>query len=245
MTSVFSEWKAIFTEANKNPELLLNLIIIRNIELMLKLNERVAFTAGTCYFSFGSYIYENIIKMYSFYSTMINQAYLNKNQFNPIVKIIKIIRKIILRYLQTLIKYNEDQDTVLKCIMPPLTELIDEYKTSLFENNDSDVLLVFTEVIIKSNKTKDEQINTIWNFVCLHTIEMIKSDFQNFPEHLFNLFNIIKAFVINNFDALFHDQDSNFNQEVLKIFIWAFKHSQTTISETGLETLIILLNVSF
>ena len=224
MNSVYDEWMKIFEEANKNPEVLLNVVNIRNIDLILKINDRVAFSAGTSYFSFGSYIYDN--------------------QFNPTVKIIKITKKTILKFLQTLVKYNEDKDIILNYILPPLSGLIDQYRTSHFENRDPDVLLVFSEILSKLKNAQYEYINSIWNFLCLFTLEMIKSDFQSFPEHRMNFFTLIKALIFNAFDALFQIQDSNFNKNVLNAIIWAFKHDQPTISETGLETLLILINVS-
>ena len=182
--------------------------------------------------------------MYSYYSNMINQAYQSNNQFNPTVKIIKITKKTILKFLQTLVKYNEDKDIILNYILPPLSGLIDQYRTSHFENRDPDVLLVFSEILSKLKNAQYEYINSIWNFLCLFTLEMIKSDFQSFPEHRMNFFTLIKALIFNAFDALFQIQDSNFNKNVLNAIIWAFKHDQPTISETGLETLLILINVS-
>ena len=41
----------------------------------------------------------------------------------------------------------------------------------------------------------------------------------------------------------YNGKNSNFNKNVLNAIIWAFKHDQPTISETGLETLLILINV--
>jgi exportin-1 len=243
MSVIYDEWTKIFEEANKNPEVLLNTVNIRNIDLILKINERVAFSAGTCYFSFGSYIYDNIIKMYSYYSNMVNQAYQTNNQFNSTVKVIKITKRTILKFLQTLVKYNEDREGILKFILPPLSGLIDQYRTSHFENRDPDVLLVFSEILSKLKNAQYEYINSIWNYLCLFTLEMIKSDFQSFPEHRMNFFTLIKALIFNAFDALFQIQDSNFNKDVLNAIIWAFKHDQPLISETGLETLLILINV--
>ncbi len=244
MSVIYDEWTKIFEEANKNPEVLLNTVNIRNIDLILKINERVAFSAGTCYFSFGSYIYDNIIKMYSYYSNMVNQAYQTNNQFNSTVKVIKITKRTILKFLQTLVKYNEDREGILKFILPPLSGLIDQYRTSHFENRDPDVLLVFSEILSKLKNAQYEYINSIWNYLCLFTLEMIKSDFQSFPEHRMNFFTLIKALIFNAFDALFQIQDSNFNKDVLNAIIWAFKHDQPLISETGLETLLILINVT-
>jgi exportin-1 len=244
MSVIYDEWTKIFEEANKNPEVLLNTVNIRNIDLILKINERVAFSAGTSYFSFGSYIYDNIIKMYSYYSNMVNQAYQTNNQFNSTVKVIKITKRTILKFLQTLVKYNEDKEGILKFILPPLSGLIDQYRTSHFENRDPDVLLVFSEILTKLKNAQYEYINSIWNYLCLFTLEMIKSDFQSFPEHRMNFFTLIKALIFNAFDALFQIQDSNFNKDVLNAIIWAFKHDQPLISETGLETLLILINVT-
>lgn len=72
---------------------------------------------------------------------------------------------------------------------------------------------------------------------------MIKSNFVSYPEHRMNFFTLVKSLISNAFDALFQIQDSSFNLNVLDAIIWACKHDQPLMFETGLETLLILIKV--
>jgi exportin-1 len=70
---------------------------------------------------------------------------------------------------------------------------------------------------------------------------MIKADYQSYPEHRMNFFTLVKALISNAFDALFQVQESNFNKDVLDAMLWASRHNQPQMYETGLETILILI----
>jgi exportin-1 len=129
----------------------------------------------------------------------------------------------------------------MNSILPSLSNLIETYRYSHVENRDPDVLLVFSAILEKLKNTQIDYIVSIWNYLCLFTLEMIKMDFQSYPEHRINFFTLVKSLISNAFDALFQVQDSNFNKDVLNAIIWAIRHNQPQMFETGLETLLILI----
>ena len=241
MTPTFSDWTQIFDNANQNPELLQNNMAVKALDLICKIYERIAVSVKTSFWSFGAYIYDNLLKAYIYYSNIINDA-MNQNQRHMIsVKTFQSLKKTILKLIQSFISNNEDRNLIMNSILPNLSNLIEIYRYSHYDNRDPDVLLVFSAILDKLKNTQYDYIVSIWQYLCLFTLDMIKSDFQSFPEHRQNFFILIKSLISNAFESLFQVQDSNFNKDVLDAINWAIRHDQPQMYETGLETLLILI----
>ena len=68
---------------------------------------------------------------------------------------------------------------------------------------------------------------------------MITKNFEDFPEHRANLFNLLRAINHHCFPALLTDQ-GNFTL-IIESIKWAFKHTERNVADTGLNTLLELL----
>jgi exportin-1 len=66
---------------------------------------------------------------------------------------------------------------------------------------DPDLLIVFSEILEKLKNNSYEYINSIWQYLCLFTLDMIKIDFTSYPEHRMNFFTLIKSLISNAFDG--------------------------------------------
>ncbi len=64
------------------------------------------------------------------------------------------------------------------------------------------------------------------------TLEMISKDFQEFPEHRTNFFQLLEAINDCCFKALLDIPPEQFKL-ILDSIIWAFKHSMRNVAETG------------
>jgi exportin-1 len=241
MTPTFSDWTQIFDNASQNPELLQNNMAIKALDLICKIYERVAVSVKTSFWSFGIYIYDSLLKAYMYYSGIVNDSFNGSVRFNFSVKSFQSLKRTILKLIQSMINYNEDQSIIMSSILPPLSSLIDTYRYSHYDNRDPDVLLVFSAILQKLKNTQYDYIVSIWEYLCLFTLDMIKADFQSFPEHRQNFFILIKSLISNAFESLFQVQNSKFNKDVLDAINWAIRHEQPQMYETGLETLLILI----
>lgn len=241
MQPTYQDWAAIFEQANQNPELLQNNQAVKALDLIIKINERVSASVRTIFWSYASYIYDNLIKAFVYYSNLINTALSQNNIYSPSIKSFKSIKKTILKLIIALINNNDNSDIIMNQILPVLSNLIEIYRSSHIDNRDPDVLLVFSTVLEKLKNTQYDYIVSIWKYLCLFTLDMIKSDFLSYPEHRQNFFILVKSLISNAFDALFQVQDSNFNKDVLNAIIWAIRHNQPLMYEIGLETLLTLI----
>lgn len=244
MSTLYRDWKDLFNNAQQNTNILLENLVIKGIDITLKLNEKVAISVHNAYYSFATFLLDNIINSYIFYSNIGNQIINNQVKLNINSNTLKNIRRSLLRYLSTLVSSTDDTNILLTQLLPKLAPLIEQYRVSHIDNRDPDVLIVFTEFLNKLKNVQYDYINSIWNYLCLITLSMIQKDYNSYPEHRLNFFTLVKSMITNAFDALFQIQEVTFNKDVLNAIIWAFRHDQPKISEIGLETLLILLNVS-
>jgi len=72
------------------------------------------------------------------------------------------------------------------------------------------------------------------------TLVMITKNFQDYPEHRLHFFTMIRSINQHTFQALFNIPPSHFKL-IIDSIIWAFKHTERNISETGLNILLEML----
>lgn len=88
------------------------------------------------------------------------------------------------------------------------------------------------------------EIPRILNAVFEKTLEMITTNMLDYPEHRINFFTFLHEANQHCFYALF-SIPAHMQKLVIDSIVWAIKHTERNISETGLEILLALLrNVS-
>ena len=188
-----AQWNQIFNEAQQNFNILNNSEVVKGLSLIIHLNERVSFSVKTPYWSYGSTIFNNLIKSFIYYSSCINEHFKNSKAID------------------------------------------------MNNNKDPNMLLLFSAVLEKIKNNNPDVVSTIWKYLCIPSIELIKNDFQSFPEHRMNFFILLKSLISNSFESLFRAQNLSFNKDVIDTITFAINHNTPSMIETGLEALLILL----
>ena len=85
-----------------------------------------------------------------------------------------------------------------------------------------------------------KEITRVLDHVFECTLEMITKNFQDYPEHRVHFFNLLRAINQHCFQAMFTLSSTHFKL-ILDSIVWAFKHTERQISETGLNILLELL----
>ncbi len=134
MEPTYLDWSTIFSQATQNPEILQNHQSIKAMDLIIKLNERVALATKTVYFSFGTYVFSDIINAYSYYTGLVNEIYNGGNVQSTPAKMFKNIKKTILKFIITMVHANEDAGMIMNSILPALGNLIESYRLAHVEN---------------------------------------------------------------------------------------------------------------
>jgi len=84
------------------------------------------------------------------------------------------------------------------------------------------------------------EVPRVFEAVFKCTLDMTTRNFEDFPDHRSNLFNLLRAINHHCFSALLTDK-GNFTL-IIESIKWAFKHTERNVAETGLSTLLELLN---
>mmetsp|Transcript_27650 Transcript_27650/g.70461 ORF Transcript_27650/g.70461 Transcript_27650/m.70461 type:complete len:1107 (+) Transcript_27650:54-3374(+) len=241
-------WLEILEAAKRtNGEALKEANTMKQLQTIIRTNERVVCALGNPYTVQLSHIYIDLLNIYKAFSEMINATITASGGTNvhlmatSSVRAMRSVKKETLRLLDTFIDKSEDNDLVLAKFVPPLLDpILGDYVRSIPEARDPEVLSLFTCLINKLQALMTAQVPRVFEAVFKCTLDMITKNFEDFPEHRANLFNLLRAINHHCFPALLTDQ-GNFTL-IIESIKWAFKHTERNVAETGLNTLLELLS---
>lgn len=241
-------WTDIMTQASRNLEFLSHPDTMKNIANILKTNVRTCTSLGYPFISQMGRIYLDMLNVYKAYSEIISNAIATNGPHvthTSGIRGMRAVKKEALRLIEIFIEKSEDPQTVTQNFIPPLLEaVLGDYKTNIPDARDPEVLSVMATVVNKLQGAITKDVPRIFGSVFECTLEMITKNFQDYPEHRLHFFTLIRAINQHCFQAFFSLSPTHFKL-VIDSIVWAFKHTERQISETGLNILLELLrNIS-
>jgi exportin-1 len=242
------KWNEIISQAAINPEILKQLEISKNITNILKTNVKACFSIGPSFICQLGKIYLDLLNVYKVYSETISNAVATTGPHvtgTTLIRAMRSTKKEILKLLETFIEKTDDIQVVVQNFIPPLlAAVLGDYKLSIADARDPEVLSLMVVIIDKLQGSMIQEIPRIFDSVFGCTLEMITKNFQDYPEHRLHFFTLLRAINQHCFQAFFTIQPAQFKL-VIDSIVWAFKHTERQISETGLTILLDLLkNIS-
>jgi exportin-1 len=135
-----------------------------------------------------------------------------------------------------------DPQAVAQGFIPPVLDpILGDYQRNIPNARDPEVLVLFTTVVEKLKSHVLSEVPKIMAAVFECTLQMITVNFEDFPEHRIRFFEFIRAINTHCFQALFNIP-SEHQKLVVDSVVWAMKHTERNISDTGLNILHELLN---
>ncbi|KAH8062272.1 hypothetical protein JL722_3186 [Aureococcus anophagefferens] len=108
---------------------------------------------------------------------------------------------------------------------------------------ENDVLNLLAATVDKLRDLVANEVPRVLDAVFEPTLRMITRNFEDFPEHRLAFFKLLKAVNTHCFAALFAIPVAH-HKLVVDSVVWAFKHTERNVADTGLEILYeLLLNV--
>mmetsp|Transcript_26423 Transcript_26423/g.43268 ORF Transcript_26423/g.43268 Transcript_26423/m.43268 type:complete len:1071 (-) Transcript_26423:573-3785(-) len=207
---------------------------------ILKTNVRVATALGHPFITQLGRIYLDMLNVYKAYSEMITQAIASGGPNmvkSSIVRSMRAVKKETLRLIETFIERTEDVQVVLNNFVPPLMDpVLGDYNRALPDSRDPEVLSLFGVIITKLGRPMTNDVPRIFEAVFDCTLQMITRNMEDYPEHRIAFFNLIRAINTTCFPAFFMIPEAHFKL-VIDSIVWAFKHTERNIAETGLNIL--------
>ncbi|XP_073129771.1 protein EXPORTIN 1A [Henckelia pumila] len=238
------KWGEIIGQARQSVNFLKDQDVIRAVLNILQTNTSAASSLGTYFMSQISLIFLDMLNVYRMYSELISTSiqqggpYASRTSF---VKLLRSVKRETLKLIETFLDKAEDQPHIGKQFVPPMMDpVLGDYARNLPDARESEVLSLFATIINKYKGAMIEDIPRIFEAVFQCTLEMITKNFEDYPEHRLKFFSLLRAIATHCFLALMH-----LSSEQLKLImdsiIWAFRHTERNIAETGLNLLLEML----
>jgi len=234
-----TRWMDIIGAAMQDPSLLQNQDTMRNIAKVLQINVRVASSLGQPYILQLATIYERMLQVYKMYSEAISGAVAE----NPMsaktssVRLMRAVKRETLRLIETTVERTEEMGRIVEHFVPPLVDyVLADYQSNHPDTRDPEVLSLFAAIIYKAGDSITDQVPRVLGAVFECTLGMITANMEDFPEHRINFFNLLKEINHKCFRAFFMIPGEVF-KVLIDSIVWAIKHRERNIADTGLTIL--------
>ena len=236
-------WQAKIERAMMEPNILLEQDTMREIAKILQINVKVASSLGTPYILQLGSIYERMLQVYKMYSEQISAAVAG----NPLsaktsgVRLMRAVKRETLRLIETTVDKSEDMQRIVSNIVPPLVDyVLADYQSNHPETRDPEVLSVFAAIIRNAGDAITDQVPRILGAVFECTLAMITVNMEDYPEHRINFYTLLKEINQKCFRAFFQIPGEVF-KVVIDSMVWAIKHRERNIADTGLTIILEML----
>lgn len=202
-----TKWNEIVQQAKQNLSYLQEQSTAKLIVSILRINVRVAISLGPSYkYQLAPHFFE-ILHIYRAYSEAISNIISKSGPQvakHSIVRSYRAVKRETLRLVSAFISNTDDNHLLLKDFIPLLLEaVLSDYKTNIPDARDPEVLSLMTAIITKLRGDMKSEIPRIFACVFECTVQMIQNNFEDFPEHRVNFFNLLKAINSYCFGGLF------------------------------------------
>jgi exportin-1 len=237
-------WRKIVNSARVDIHTLEDQEIQRNLVNVLRINVAVCKSLENNYLGQLKEIYQDMLSFYTLYSDLIKREILTAKPYvmqSTIVKNMRAIKQEILRLMDIFISKCLTPSDIYTMFIPTLLQtILVDYKESVPDARDAQVLSLVCTTTQKMKRIMSNDIAGIFSCVFAETLSMITKNFEDYPEHRLYFFSMIKAIIEFCFESLFSLTSEQFKL-VFDSIVWAFKHTERNVSETGLTTLLDLL----
>eukprot|EP00746_Dinoflagellata_sp_MGD_P022473 gnl/MRDRNA2_/MRDRNA2_152589_c0_seq1.p1 gnl/MRDRNA2_/MRDRNA2_152589_c0~~gnl/MRDRNA2_/MRDRNA2_152589_c0_seq1.p1 ORF type:complete len:806 (+),score=199.18 gnl/MRDRNA2_/MRDRNA2_152589_c0_seq1:37-2418(+) len=222
--------------------------LIREVSLVLRVNERVVSAVGTACQAQLGHIYMDMLKIYKFYSDFISHSIAQQGMsvMNfAHVRLMRNVKRDTLRLVQTFVdratsEQAGDQAIVVQVaqrFVPPLLEpVLADYRSNLPQARDAEVLDLLAMLATKMSDAIAQEVPKIFEMVFECTLDMIKGDFQSYPDHRNKFYDLLKAINTHCFQSLFFLPEAQLRLYVDSL-VWAVKHEHPAVADSGLKVL--------
>lgn len=240
-----SAWDSLMQQAHSNVDVLGNPENIKILGNVLKTNVSACTSVGAFFMPQIARIYLDMLALYRTVSGLISSKVEAEGEIatkTVLVRGLRTIKKDVLRLVETYVKRADDLETVNRELIPSLLEaILGDYSRNVPAARDAEVLNVVATITGRLGRLLTDKVAPILDAVFTPTLDMIKMDHLNFPEHRVAFYRMLRAINANCFSALLELPPTQFKLYVDAV-MWAIKHTMTSVSDTGLSILLELVN---
>jgi exportin-1 len=232
-------WRIIMDQANKNVGSLVEPTTIKEIIKILKCNNRVCHSVGSLFVKQLETFFLDMLNVYKVYSERISAAVAQQGAIATQMSLVRTMRSAKKEVLRLLIVFidksgppESDPQAVTQGFIPPVLDpILGDYQRNIAGARDPEVLALFCTVIEKLKSHVVNDVPRIMEAVFECTLQMITTNFEDYPEHRIRFFEFLRAVNSHCFPALFNIPPEH-QKLVVDSVVWAMKHTERNISDT-------------
>lgn len=248
-----NSWQQLLYSASFSEDVLRQREKMKSFTSILKTNSRVAAPLGPAYFVQLEWIFADMLKVYKAYSGLIQGLVANGGQYatkSADVRNMRAVKREVLQVIETAISTADEKirEHIESGIVEPLTDaVLADYYNSVPDAREPAVLSLYSTIVTYMRSSlPTPAIRVIFKSLVGCTLDMIKNNFQDFPDARINFFLLLRAINSHNFASLFALDENPGKAEaefriIINAIVWAFKHTERNVAETGLQTLLEML----
>eukprot|EP00043_Microstomoeca_roanoka_P007734 m.74794 g.74794 ORF g.74794 m.74794 type:complete len:1091 (+) comp13950_c3_seq3:137-3409(+) len=233
-------WERILQLAQMNANALTDHDTLRQLIHYLRCNYAVASTVPSAFLVQLEGIVGNMLMLYVAMSNNISLAVAPGGDVitsQPIVRSMRSVRKDILRVLEVLYQRVDNSLDTLEGLTPTILEaILPEYSQSPPAARESGVLNVIGVAISRMKDAAIPFMGEIFNTIFEPTLDMIKEDFESFPEFRKPFFSWLGSVVTSVFSIFGELQPPQWKM-VIDAIIWGCRHPQRDVAEVALRVM--------
>lgn len=240
-------WNTIVQDAGHDPQLLTNNERVKIIANIIKTNVSVCKALGPGFYSQLGLMYVDMLSLYKAVSTMVSDSVAKDGIIatkTPKVRGLRTIKKEILKMIETYINQADNLEEIVRDLAQPLFgAVLEDYNSNVPDARDAEVLNCMTALVSKVGHMIPEGVVLILQSVFECTLDMIKTNFIDYPEHRVEFIKLLREINAKSFQALLQLSGDAF-QSLINAALWAIKHNSREVEDNGLTlTLELIENV--
>lgn len=239
-------WRQMLDAAAADPAVLKAPEVMRNLQNLLQTNVSVCSSLGNAYAPQLNVIYLDVLAIYRSYSELVAAAIAAGGPHAARTsgcKLMRSVKKVALRLVEAFANAAEDLDQVARQHVPALMDpVLGDYARCCPDARDAEVLSLFATLIERLGRRLEGEVPRVFEAVFESTLQMITRNFEDYPEHRLQFFGLLRAITNECFATLFAMTPAQLRLVVDSI-VWAFRHTERNIADTGLNLLLEMLGM--
>ncbi|EGD72699.1 nuclear export factor CRM1 [Salpingoeca rosetta] len=235
-----SMWSRTMQAVQEQPDQLMDQATLKQLVHFFRCNYAVASTVSAAFMVQLQHIFNDSMLLYRTMSQHISSAIAQSGESvtkQPLVRTMRAVRRDILRVLEVLYQRADTSQEELEALTPTLLEhVLSDYSETVPQSRESTVLSVVAECVSRLGQSLLPAMGDIFQHLFEPTVDMIKEDFETFPEFRRPFFAWLGA-VVNCTTDVFSDLSPEQFKTVLDAIIWGCRHPQRDVAECSLKVL--------
>ncbi|CDJ48970.1 exportin, putative [Eimeria brunetti] len=129
---------------------------------------------------------------------------------------------------------EQKKETVKQLVGQVLQPILQDYRDNTPDSRDCEVLALLAVLMARLDTHISSVLPVIFDYIFDCTLQMIKQDFQSYPDHRERFYALLKACNQHCFSGLF-SLPSHQLKAFVESLVWAFKHEHPSLAEEGLQ----------